>query len=143
MSERPEVYLTDDMSVAVEGYREVVIDSQLHEEGDAEALGRYVLRWHAAPVWTLPGVVLMADELSPEEFATLMALEVSDEVTLPLYSEPERPAHEGGMQWAVEGWTETWDASGHRVTLAVSTKGALGLVSGWADGWTDTWTVEV
>lgn len=141
-TERPEVYLTDDLSVAVEGYREVVIDSQLHEVGDAEALGRYILRWHATPTWILPGVLLLADELDAQAFAALMALEVSDEVTLPLFRDPERPSV-GSMEWAVEGWTETWDANGHRILLAVSNKGSLGYVSGWMDGWTDTWTIDV
>lgn len=142
MTDRAEVFIKDDMSIAVEGYREVSIDSQLAEAADASALGRHILRWHALPHWVMPAVVLMGDELSPAEFAALMGLEVSDKVLLPLLSHPEGPTPSGSTEWVVEGWTEEWSRDGHRVTLAVSDRTQLGVVAGWHDVWTDTWEIE-
>lgn len=142
MADRPEVFAKDDLSIAVEGYREVSIDSQLAEVADAEALARYILKWHAVPHWVMPSVVLLGSELDPAEFAGLMALEVSDKILLPTLNHPERPTPAGSVEWVVEGWTEEWSEDGHRVTLAVSDRAQLGVVAGWHDGWTDTWEAE-
>jgi hypothetical protein len=121
---------SDAASLAAEGPREVSVDSLLADQTDATLLANLILFRRARPYWNLPGgAMVRTKDMDPDEYRALLALDVSDLVTLSIPRSPGYPSNV--VEWAVEGWVETWDAEGgevvHTMQMALSDRQRFGL----------------
>lgn len=127
---RAEYIATDPTSIALEGPKEVLIDSLLAEEEDALILGNIILFRRAKSYWSLPGGILVrTKEMRIGEYLTLLDLEVSDRVMVRVSRDPAAP--ENLVEWVVEGWTEEWVAEAgelhHTMLFSLSDRQRFGL----------------
>jgi hypothetical protein len=104
------------------------VSTLLASEVDATLLANLILFRRARAFWALPGgLVLDTSDLSLSEYGQVLDLDVGSIVMAPVTRVPGVPG--ALVEWVVEGWTETWDATGHRIQLALSDRQRFGLTA--------------
>ena len=134
---------SDTTSVGQWGVHQVDVSSLAAGEADADRLALHIIARRAQPYWLMPGVMVPLDDLPAVDFDVLQDAEVSTGILAPISQQPGTlPAPV--TDWVVEGWTETFDESGHWMQLALSDRDRYGATGqrewGVADNY--TWAHE-
>lgn len=134
---RQEATYRDDVSIARWGLRHADAATLAADARDAELFALLILGRRGHPYWRQPSALVDHAHATPADTRTLLDLEVSDGVTLPIPSAPG-PTPAPAVEWTVEGWVETW-APGpagpeHLTQLAISDRrrGTAGLLRPWS-----------
>jgi hypothetical protein len=138
-----EYTMRDDTSIGRRGQFHRDIATLCASQSDAGLLGALILARRKDPRWVMPGVMVAPTLCRPPELNSLLALEVSDGVVIPVEVNPS-PTPGRVTQWTVEGWVEEWAGpppNGWMVQLALSDRfGAdtTGLRT-WEEAAQETW----
>jgi hypothetical protein len=129
-ADRYEYVETDAPSIALEGPKDVSVDSLIQSEQDAVLFAKLILFRRVTPYWALPGgIVVNSDDMDDPAYDGLLKLDISDAVMVKLSREPEAP--ENLVEWIVEGWVEEWNEQGghlvHTMKMALSDRQRFGL----------------
>jgi hypothetical protein len=116
--EQPRYLAEAPASVTTWGRYNYSLGSELAALADATALGQLLLARNSSPVWNLSGVPVNADDLDPDVYRSLLALEMHSLVNLTgmpaIGTTPTSAA-----VW-LEGWTERLAWGVHTFELALS-----------------------
>jgi hypothetical protein len=121
---------TDSASVTRYGVRDVYLETTIRDQADAEARAAGVLTAQAQARYSMANVQVITENLTTDQLTALLNLENGDRVLLtglPLAA----PA-----SWylgVVEGWAETHNGLGHRITLFLSDPRYSYAMAAWED----------
>lgn len=121
---------SDSTSISTYGTRSAYLDSPLANSADATTRAGAIITAQANPRWNLNSATIRMDDLATGKRDELLAVESGDRVII---DGLPKPSPDTAYLGVVEGWTETHNQSGHKLTLYLSDPRYSYATAAWSD----------